>query len=285
MPQRFYPFIFVILWASAFISAKYGLMGAGPFSFLFTRFLIVSAIFGAMVLVMRRRWPQHKDILPTMIAGMLMHGVYLGGVFYAISKGTPSGIASLIVSIQPLLTALLALSFLGEKVRQLQWLGIVLGMIGVGLVVTPRLGGEIPMIGLVSCLVAVSAMATGTILQKRYGGGIDLVTGNFLQAIAASIFYGVLLMTVETYHLTWTLEVTLAMIWIVATVSIGAVTILMVLIRSGQMAATSSLFFMVPPVSAVMGYVAFGEVLGLIGIIGFIVASIGVWLVNKPQTR
>lgn len=114
MPQRFYPFIFVILWASAFISAKYGLMGAGPFSFLFTRFLIVSAIFGAMVLVMRRRWPQRKDILPTMIAGMLMHGVYLGGVFYAISKGTPSGIASLIVSIQPLLTALLALSLLGK---------------------------------------------------------------------------------------------------------------------------------------------------------------------------
>jgi len=215
----------------------------------------------------------------------LMHGVYLGGVFYAISKGTPSGIASLIVSIQPLLTALLALSLLSEKVRGLQWLGIVLGMIGVGLVVTPRLGGEIPTIGLISCLVAVSAMAIGTILQKRYVGGIDLVMGNFLQAIAASLFYGVLLMTVETYHLTWTLEVTLAMIWIVATVSIGAVTILMLLIRSGQMAATSSLFFMVPPVSAVMGYIAFGEVLGVAGIIGFIVASIGVWLVNKPQTR
>jgi drug/metabolite transporter (DMT)-like permease len=283
MPVRFYPLIFVLLWASAFVSAKYGLMASGPFSFLGTRFVIVSGIFGLMMIVMKSVWPSWREIFPTMLAGVLMHGVYLGGVFFAISKGTPAGTSSLIVSIQPLLTALMALSFLGERVRQIQWLGIVLGMIGVALVVLPRLGGDVPMIGLASCLVAVFAMALGTIIQKRYVGGIDLVAGNFLQAVAASLFYGVLLLTVETYYLEWTLEVTLAMIWIVVTVSIGAVTILMVLIRKGQMAATSSLFFMVPPVSAVMGYIAFGETLGLMGICGFIIASIGVWLVNKPE--
>lgn len=283
MPVRFYPVIFVLLWASAFVSAKYGLMASGPFSFLGTRFIIVSGIFGLMAIVMKSVWPSWKDVIPTMLAGVLMHGVYLGGVFFAISKGTTSGTSSLIVSIQPLLTALMALAFLGERVRHIQWWGIVLGMIGVTLVVVPRLGGDVPMIGLVSCLVAVFAMALGTIVQKRYVGGIDLVVGNFLQAVAASLFYGVLLLTVETYYLEWTLEVTLAMIWIVITVSIGAVTILMLLIRKGQMAATSSLFFMVPPLSAVMGYIAFGEVLGLMGILGFIIASIGVWLVNKPE--
>ena len=283
MPVRFYPLIFVLLWASAFVSAKYGLMASGPFSFLGTRFVIVSGIFGIMALIMKSVWPSWREVIPTMIAGVLMHGVYLGGVFFSISKGTPAGTSSLIVSIQPLLTALLALSFLGERVRRIQWWGIVLGMIGVALVVMAKLGGDVPMIGLLSCLVAVFAMATGTIIQKRYVGGIDLVAGNFLQAVAASLFYGVLLLTVETYYLEWTLEVTLAMIWIVVTVSIGAVTILMVLIRKGQMAATSSLFFMVPPVSAVMGYIAFGETLGITGILGFIIASIGVWLVNKPE--
>ena len=283
MPVRFYPLIFVLLWASAFVSAKYGLMASGPFSFLGTRFVIVSGIFGIMALIMKSVWPSWREVIPTMIAGVLMHGVYLGGVFFSISKGTPAGTSSLIVSIQPLLTALLALSFLGERVRRIQWWGIVLGMIGVALVVMAKLGGDVPMIGLLSCLVAVFAMATGTIIQKHYVGGIDLVAGNFLQAVAASLFYGVLLLTVETYYLEWTLEVTLAMIWIVVTVSIGAVTILMVLIRKGQMAATSSLFFMVPPVSAVMGYIAFGETLGITGILGFIIASIGVWLVNKPE--
>ncbi|MCE2516731.1 MAG: DMT family transporter [Alphaproteobacteria bacterium] len=283
MPVRFYPVIFVVLWASAFVSAKYGMMGAGPFSFLFTRFVIVMGLFGVMAVVMRSRWPRRQDMAPTLIAGVLMHGVYLGGVFYAVSLGTPAGIASLIVSIQPIITAFLALVVLGEVIRRLQWLGIALGMIGVVLVISPRLGGEVPAVGLLSCLISVYAMSVGTIVQKRYLGQIDLVSGNALQAMAAAAFYGFLLLTVENYQLEWTLEVTLSMIWIVSAVSIGAVTILMLLIRSGQMAATSSLFFMVPPVSALMGYVAFGEVLGAMGILGFIIASAGVWLVNRPE--
>lgn len=283
MPVRFYPVIFVVLWASAFVSAKYGMMGAGPFSFLFVRFVIVMGLFGLTALLLRSAWPKRHEMAPTLIAGVLMHGVYLGSVFYAISLGTSAGIASLIVSIQPIITAFLALTVLGESIRRLQWLGIALGMIGVMLVIWPRLGGEVPMIGLLSCLTGVLAMSVGTIIQKRFLGGIDLVSGNAIQALAAAAFYGLLLLTVESYQLEWTLEVTLSMIWIVWTVSIGAVTILMLLIRSGQMAATSSLFFMVPPVSAVMGYVAFGEVLGAVGILGFIVASAGVWLVNRPQ--
>ena len=231
---------------------------------------------------MRAAWPTKTELPPLLIAGVLMHGVYLGGVFYAISIGTPAGIASLIVSIQPIITAFLALFLLGEKIRPIQWAGILLGMMGVLLVISPRLGGAVPTLGLICCLVGVAAMSIGTLLQKRYLGKMNLVTGNALQAMAAAGFYGILLLTIETYQLEWTLEVSLSMLWIVSTVSIGAVTILMLLIRQGQLAATSSLFFMVPPVSAVMGYVAFDEVLGAIGIVGFMVASLGVWLVNKP---
>ena len=282
MPTRIYSITFVLLWASAFVSAKFGMTASGPFSFLFVRFAIVSVIFFGIAVVLKSVWPARQLLMPTMLAGVLMHGVYLGGVFFAISKGTPAGIASLIVSIQPIITAFLALIFLSENIRRVQWLGIATGMAGVVMVIYPRLGGAIPLIGLISCLVAVNAMSVGTIIQKRYLGQVDLVAGNTLQAIAAAGFYGLLLMTVETYYLEWTLEVTLSMIWIITTVSIGAITILMILIRSGQMAATSSLFFMVPPVSALMGYFFFGETLGTIGMIGVAVASFGVWLVNKP---
>lgn len=282
MPTRIYSITFVLLWASAFVSAKFGMTASGPFSFLFVRFAIVSVIFFGIAMVMRSVWPTRQLLMPTMLAGVLMHGVYLGGVFFAISKGTPAGIASLIVSIQPIITAFLALIFLSENIRRVQWLGIATGMAGVIMVIYPRLGGAIPLIGLMSCLVAVNAMSVGTIIQKRYLGQVDLVAGNTLQAVAAAGFYGLLLMTVETYYMEWTLEVTLSMIWIITTVSIGAITILMILIRSGQMAATSSLFFMVPPVSALMGYFFFGETLGIIGMIGVAVASFGVWLVNKP---
>lgn len=285
MQTRTYSIIFVLLWASAFVSAKYGLTASGPFSFLGVRFAVVSIIFGLIAIVLKSTWPDRKTLLPTLLAGVLMHGVYLGGVFFAISKGTPAGISSLIVSIQPIITTFLALIFIKEKVRGIQWLGITAGMVGVTMVVMPRLGGAVPMIGLIACLVAVHAMSVGTIIQKRYLGGLDLIAGNTLQAMAAAAFYGILLMTVETYYLEWTLEVTLSMIWIITTVSIGAVSILMILIRSGQMAATSSLFFMVPPVSALMGYILFDEVLGPMGILGVMVASFGVWLVNKSPKQ
>jgi drug/metabolite transporter (DMT)-like permease len=233
--------------------------------------------------MLKATWPDRKTLVPTVIAGVSMHGIYLGGVFYAISKGTPAGITSLIVSIQPIITTFLALTFLKERVRFVQWLGITAGAVGVIMVIYPRLGGAVPVIGLISCLVAVSSISIGTVIQKRYLGHLDLLTGNTLQALTAALFYVILLMTIETYYLEWTLEVTLSLIWIILAVSIGAVSILMLLIRSGQMAATSSLFFMVPPVSALMGYFFFGETLGILGIIGMAVACFGVWLVNKPE--
>ena len=285
MTEKFYPALFVLLWASAFISAVYGLTGSGPFSYLFVRFVAVAIIFGLMVLIFRAPKLKKQEILPTALVGILMHGCYLGGVFYAISLGTSAGVSSLIASSHPVLTAMLSRPLTGEKVSSLQWLGIAFGFAGVMAVVWPRLGGEIPVIGLLTLVVAAIAMSVATGVQKRFVGGVDLISGNAVQAVAAAAFFGLLLMLAEPFYFEMTAPVILSLVWVILFVSLGAISILMLLIRKGRMAATSSLFFLVPPVSAVLGYFVFDERLGFLGIAGFVLASIGVWLVNRQPSR
>lgn len=283
MLTRLLPVAFIGLWSSAFISAKYGLPYAGPFSFLLTRFVVVLALFGGLGLLLRRPWPRGAALRNMAIVGVLMHGVYLGGVFFAISRNMPAGLASMIVSLQPVLTAVFGIWLLGERPRRMQWLGIALGGAGVALVLWPRLGGAVPLFGLVACLVALLAITFATIWQKRHGGGMDLLTGNAVQAFAAAIFYMVAVLLFEPYRVAWTMEFSLAFGWLVFGVSLGAVTILMVLIRRDSAAATTSLFFLVPPASALMAWVAFDETLGVGGIAGLLIATAGVWLVNRRQ--
>ena len=283
MPERFFPAAFVFLWASAFIAAKFGVSAAGPFSFLCVRFTMVALLFGLLALWLRPAMPGRGHIPSIVLAGVLMYGVYLGGIFYAISLGTPTGVGALVTALQPLLTCFLALWLLKEDIRPMQWLGIALGMAGVAAVVWPKLGGVVPPVGLASCVAAVIAISFGTIIQKRYSDSIDLLAGNMIQAAAAAAFFGLLLALVEPYSLEWTLEVTLAMAWSTLAVSLGAITILMLLIRRGQMAATSSLFFMAPPVAGVMGHLAFDEAFGALEIAGFAIACTGVWMVVRNQ--
>ena len=277
------PALFILLWSSAFISAKFGLPDAGPFSFLLTRFVIVSLLFGAIAVALRRPWPRGRMLGNLLFVGVLMHGFYLGGVFFSIAHGMPAGLSALIVSVQPVLTAALGVWLLDERPTPGQWLGIALGATGVVLVLWPRLGGDIPFIGFVSCIVSLLAITFGTIWQKRHGGGMDLVTGNAMQALAAAIFYGAIVLAFEPYRVDWTMEFSLAMGWLVLAVSLGAVSILMVLIKNGSAAATTSLFFLVPPASAIMAWTAFGEALGPIGLVGLGITTAGVWLVNRRQ--
>lgn len=281
MLTRLLPVTFILLWSSAFISAKYGLLHAGPFSFLLTRFVVVLALFGGLGLLLRRRWPRGAALRHMAVVGVLMHGVYLGGVFFAISRDMPAGLSALIVSLQPVLTAVFGIWLLGERPHPMQWLGIALGSAGVVLVLWPRLGGAVPLVGLTACLVALLAITFATIWQKRHGGGMDLLTGNAMQAFAAMAFYAVVVLLFEPYRVEWTVEFSLALGWLVFGVSLGAVTILMVLIRRGSAAATTSLFFLVPPTSALMAWFAFGETLGTVGVLGLLIATAGVWLVNR----
>ena len=281
MLSRGLPVLFILLWSSAFISAKYGLPHAGPFSFLLTRFVIVFLLFAAIALAMRRPWPRRAMLANLLFVGVLMHGFYLGGVFFAIAQGMPAGLSALIVSTQPVLTAALGIWLLDERPTSRQWLGITLGAAGVVLVLWPRLGGEIPLIGLASCIVSLLAITIGTIWQKRHGGGMDLVSGNALQMLAAAVFYGVVVLAFAPYRVDWTIEFSLALGWLIFAVSLGAISILMVLIRRGSATATTSLFFLVPPASAVMAWIAFGEALGPMGLAGLGITTAGVWLVNR----
>ena len=276
---------FIFLWASAFVAAKLGLSDAGPFSMLAIRFVIVSFIFATIVFLFRAKWPKKNEILYIGLVVILLHGFYLGGVFFSITKGTSAGISSLIVSLHPVLTCILATLIIKEDIKVDKWVGIFLGFIGVLIVVWPRLGGELPLIGFVSCIIALVAISFGTIIQKKYLENMDILGGNTIQAVFAAIFFSILLIFFEPFKFNLSKELIISMTWLILLVSLGAISILMLLIRRGEMSSTASLFFLAPPVSAILGYLVFKEELNVSGIIGFIVACTGVWLVNRKPNK
>ena len=276
---------FIFLWASAFVAAKLGLSDAGPFSMLAIRFVIVSFIFASIVILFRAKWPKRNQILHIGLVGILLHGFYLGGVFFSITKGTAAGTSSLIVSLHPVLTCILATLIIKEEIKVDKWIGIVLGFIGVVIVVWPRLGGELPLIGFVSCIIALIAISFGTIIQKKYLENMDILGGNTVQAVFAAIFFSILLIFFEPFKFNPSKELIISMTWLILLVSLGAISILMLLIRRGEMSSTASLFFLAPPVSAILGYLVFKEELNASGIVGFIVACTGVWLVNRKPNK
>jgi len=276
---------FIFLWASAFVAAKLGLSDAGPFSMLAIRFVIVAFIFASIVILFRAKWPKRNQILHIGLVGILLHGFYLGGVFFSITKGTAAGTSSLIVSLHPVLTCILATLIIKEEIKVDKWIGIVLGFIGVVIVVWPRLGGELPLIGFVSCIIALIAISFGTIIQKKYLENMDILGGNTVQAVFAAIFFSILLIFFEPFKFNPSKELIISMTWLILLVSLGAISILMLLIRRGEMSSTASLFFLAPPVSAILGYLVFKEELNASGIVGFIVACTGVWLVNRKPNK
>jgi drug/metabolite transporter (DMT)-like permease len=296
------PVIFIILWSSAFVAGKLGVQHSTPFAFLGTRFIIVALIF-SIVAVAVSWWRRKKRRLPnpnaalefndtskepfllTALVGLLLHGVYLGSTFLAMSLGLGAALAALVASMQPILTTALAVFFLGEKPHLVQWVGIILGFSGVVIVLSPSLGLTAPPVAVMICVVGLAAITGGTLLQKRIGGSIGLLRSNIIQAYAASLFFLTLIMTVETPHIYLTPEFIFALSWQVLAVSTGAYVILMILIKRDSVAATTSLMFLVPPVTAIIAYVVFGEPLTPITVSGFLMASAGVYLVTRYAKR
>ena len=281
------PLVFVGLWSSAFVTAKVGVQYATPFAMLMVRFGIVSGLFG---LIMLAAWwwrktppalPEHPVIGLTALVGLLLHGIYLGSVFFALSRGLSAGISALIVSLQPLLASALAIVLFGERLRPVQILGMLAGITGVVLVLLPKMAGAAPMIGLVSVTIGLGAVTGGTLLQKKIGGRINLLTGNLVQSLAATAFFIVICTTVEAPRIDWQPPFLLALGWLVLMVSLAAYLILMVMIRRDSMAAVSSLMFLVPPVTAIIAAIGFDEPLTALGIIGFCLTSAGVYLVTR----
>ena len=262
---------------------------AEPFTFLAVRFVLAFALLALILMLRRSRQASRAGILNALAAGALMHGVYLGGVFWAIRHGMPAGISALIVGLQPLITAVLAGTLLGEKVLPRHWLGLAIGFAGVVTVLSPKfgtLGSGISAPTLAAAIIAVIGMSVGTVWQKRFGAGTDLVTGTLYQYLGAAVLMTAASMAFETRAMTINGELIFAMAWLVLVLSIGAIFLLMYLIREGEISKVASLFYLVPAVTAIMAWLLFGEDLSLVQICGMALTTLGVGLATaQPPTR
>jgi drug/metabolite transporter (DMT)-like permease len=282
---RLMPGVFVLLWSTGFIGAKYGLPYAEPVTFLLVRMALVAAVLAAVAFATGAPWPKSRgEAGHIALAGLLVHGVYLGGVFIAISKGVPAGVTSIIVGLQPLLTASLAGKLLGERVTGRQWTGLLLGLAGVLLVVWEKL--TLNASGTVAVLFAVAALigiTLGTLYQKRHCTGMDLRSGAAIQYAATAALYAMVAPFTETMRIQWTGEFVFALLWLTFVLSVGAIFLLYILIRRGAAARVASLFYLVPPVTALTAWAMFDERLGLIALAGMALAVSGVALVNRAN--
>ena len=283
--QRFYPFLFVFLWSTGFIGAKYGLPYAEPLSFLLTRYGFVIALMTVIALATHAPWPREPvQWLHIAVSGLLVHAVYLGGVFVAIKHGLPAGVTALVVGMQPLLTAFGAGWLLGESVSGRQWAGLALGFVGVGLVVSGKFGDGAalgPM--LIPALVALLGITAGTLYQKRFCAAFDLRTGSVIQFIPTAIVTALAVALFEDFRISWTPAFVFALGWLVLVLSIGAISLLNLLIRSGSAVNVASLFYLTPPMTALIAWAFFGEILTLTATLGMLLAVSGVYLVARAK--
>jgi drug/metabolite transporter (DMT)-like permease len=276
------PATFVFLWATGFIGAKYGLPYAEPATFLVLRFILVVALMLPLALVLRAPWPASgAQVCHIAVAGVLLHGGYLGGVFTAIHAGMSAGLAALIVGLQPILTALAA-PFIGERVTPRQWLGLALGFGGVALVVAQRLAfGGLTGFSFAMAVLALVSITVGTVYQKRFCGAFDLRSGAVIQFVAAGLALAPFAAAFEHEPVRWSGELAFALAWLVLVLSIGAISLLTLLIRRGAATKVASLFYLVPPVTATIAFVLFGETLGPLALAGFALAVLGVAVVVR----
>lgn len=274
------PAVFVFFWSTGFIGGKLGLEFAAPFTFLLYRFLIVVAVLLPIALIWRAPWPDRRALLPIAIGGVLVHAAYLGAVFAGLTYGVEAGVGALMAGLQPVLTAVFAAPFLGERVNARQWAGLALGFIGVTLVVWEKLGlGLGTPLGMFFSAISVLFMTAGTLWQKRFGGAMDLRTGSIVQ-FAASALVVAPLAWLEGFRVEWTPTFVFTLGWLCLALSVGTVTVLFVLIRRGAAAEVASLFFLVPPTTAVLAWFVFGERLAAVSLAGMALVVIAVAMVT-----
>lgn len=280
------PVVFVLLWSTGFIGARFGLPYAEPMTFLALRMVFVVLLMAAIAAVGRARWTTPREAAHSAVAGSLVHGMYLGGVFTAISQGVPAGISALIPGIQPILTSTIAAFWLGEKVRPVQWFGLALGLAGVALVLHDRtVLGSGSLLGWFASFASLIGITLGTLYQKRYCGGIDWRSGNTVQYAAALAIFAAFAFGFETREIRWTGEFVFAVVWLVLVLSIGAIGLMYWLIRRSAATSFASLFYLVPAVTALMAYLLFGEKLDALSIFGMGVCAVGVFIVNRPARK
>jgi drug/metabolite transporter (DMT)-like permease len=275
------PAIFVVLWSTGFIGTKYVLHSAEPLTYLAIRMVLVVGLMAVIVAVARPQWPDRTGIAHSAVAGILVHGFYLGGTAVAIAHSIPAGLSALIPGLQPILTSTLANRWLGERVTPLQWTGLLLGLAGVVLILHDRpMSGEAGW-GWLASGVSLVSITLGTLYQRRYCGKIDWRAGNLVQYVTVAIFFAAGAWLLESQAVRWTGEFVVALIWLAVVLSIGSIGLLYWLIRRSAATSVASLFYLVPAVTAVMAYMLFGERLDPVAISGMIACAAAVFLVNR----
>ena len=279
---RVFPFIFILLWSSAFITTKPIIDNSDPFSALAFRFALVSIGFFLFSIYSKKKlFVDRKKFFESFFSGVLFHGVYLGGVFFSISKGMPTGIAALIVTLQPILTNALSGPILNEKVSVKQWIGVLLGFSGAVMVLGFDIGNEIPTIGLVATIIALVAITTSTIWQKKLSNNLPLSVSNMNQALGGFIFHIIIIILFAEPYIDFSTTFLIAMSHQIFLVSFGAFTILMFLIKRNSASKTVSIFFLIPPTSALMAWLFLNESLSNLDLLGFLIATIGVYIATR----
>ena len=275
------PAIFVVLWSTGFIGTKYVLHNAEPLTYLAIRMVLVVVLMAVIAAIARPQWPDRIGIAHSIVAGILVHGFYLGGTAIAIAHSIPAGLSALIPGLQPILTSTLANRWLGERVTPLQWAGLLIGLAGVVLILHDRpMSGEAGW-GWFASGVSLVSITLGTLYQRRYCGRIDWRAGNLVQYVAVTLFFAAGAFLFEDRVVHWTQEFVLALGWLAVALSIGSIGLLYWLIRHAAATSVASLFYLVPAVTALMAYVLFGEKLDALAIAGMAMCAAAVFVVNR----
>ena len=281
---RIFPIIFVLLWSSAFITTKPIIDNSDPFTALALRFFFVALGFYLFSLYSKYSIIiNQKNLIESLFSGVLFHGIYLGGVFYSVSKGLPTGIAALIVTLQPVLTNALAGPLLNEKVTWQQWIGVLLGFIGAVLVLGFDIGASLPTSGVIATFISLLSVTAATLWQKKITNNLPLPVNNLYQAIGGFLFHFIIILFFTTPYLHFTNTFIIAMTHQIILVSFGAFSILMYLLHKGSASKTVTLFFLIPPISAFMALLFFNEKLSQLDILGFCIASLGVYIATREK--
>ncbi len=276
------PYLFVFFWSSAFVSGQFIVESASPFAALSFRFSIVALCFLVFSYIYQEKlFLSFKLIFQASITGILFHGFYLGGVFYSYSIGLSATLSALIVGLQPVLTNILSGPILKEKVSLVQWVGITFGCVGTIMVIGYDIGNSVPLLGIISSIIALMGATIATIWQKKFTEEIKLSVNNFYQAFSAAIFLIIISFFFEVPFLNFDNRFIISMGWQIIMVSFGAYAILMYLIKNGSASKTSNLFFLVPPTTAIMAWLMLNEELYLIDIFGLIVCAFGVYIATR----
>ena len=280
--ERFAPALFVLLWSTGFVGAKYGLPYADPFIFLSVRILIAAILLFALASMLKMPLGIGRQaVARSGLIGFFLHACYLGGVFYSISLGLQAGVAAVVTSLQPVLVSVFAVKVLGEQLRRTQIIGLLIGLFGVVLVLGPSIDSHIPTPAIIAILVALVGSTSATLLQKKLGADIPLVSGTAYQYLFSGCVLGLIALATQETSITWSLQFVAAFSWLVLVLSVGAILLLLWLLNTGSAAKVSSLFYLVPPATAIEAFFLFGEKVNTQGFLGIGITALGVWLVMR----